>query len=182
MRKSEIRSTKSERNPKPKIPKTKPPGQRAWVIRICLWDFFRISCFGFRIFFHRRTGGEHARAYLSARSTALTTRSTSASVVCQLQTEIRVQRSPRHVVPPKNASPPSRTFAINLLCALRMVLLPSLPGSAPGADQNLVEAWLPHQFRALERADTRCELSGEPAGALRPGRRRHSAPAVRRAA
>ena len=37
--------------------------------------------------------------------TAAIARATSASLVCQLHTEIRMQRLPRQVVPPKNASP-----------------------------------------------------------------------------
>ena len=48
----------------------------------------------------------------NARCTAATARSTSASLVSQLHTEMRMQRLPRHVVPPKKASPPLRTLAI----------------------------------------------------------------------
>jgi hypothetical protein len=39
-----------------------------------------------------------------ARRAALTARSTSSALVCQLQTETRIQRIPRQVVPPKKAS------------------------------------------------------------------------------
>jgi hypothetical protein len=42
--------------------------------------------------------------FARTRRTALTLRSTSAPVVCQLQTDTRIQRLPR-VVPPKKASP-----------------------------------------------------------------------------
>src|SRR5262249_13870863 len=41
----------------------------------------------------------------SAHRAALTARSTSFGFVCQLQTETRIDRLPRHVVPPKKASP-----------------------------------------------------------------------------
>ena len=45
-------------------------------------------------------------------ATALTERWTSSSLVCQLHTLTRMARRPRHVVPPKNASPVATIAAI----------------------------------------------------------------------
>src|SRR5262245_12601662 len=52
-----------------------------------------------------RQGCIQGARFPSARRVASTARSTSVALVCQLQTETRMERLPRHVVPPKNASP-----------------------------------------------------------------------------
>src|SRR5580658_2883886 len=49
---------------------------------------------------------------LKAPATAFTTRSTSSSVVCHPETLTRIARRPRHVVPPKKASPLALIAAI----------------------------------------------------------------------